>query len=141
MADLRRHSPTTGKKVVSGHCLFISLYPLLGWRCPLLPRLYRQKAVWAREGVPFQSKVDLAAEIENFVPVANTPPHLLIDSWDHCRRVRRAADRRRWEVSGRLKSNRWLRISTPEGRLEWVRLSDYAANLGADAWTEATWPS
>ena len=142
MAGLGQHYSTTEKKVVSGHGLFTSLYLLLGRRCPLLPRLYRQKAVCEREGVPFQSKVDLAvAEIEAFMPVAKTHTHVLVDSWYHCRRVRRAADRRGWDASGGLKSNRWMRISTPAGGLEWVRLSDYAAGLRASDWVEATWPS
>jgi hypothetical protein len=142
MAGLGRHYSATEKKVVNGHCLFSGLYVLLGRRCPLEPRLYRQKAVCQREGVPFQSKVDLAvAEIETFAPVAGTHTHLLIDSWYHCRRVRRAAQRRGWDVSGGLKSNRLIRIDTPEGKREWVRLSEYAATLGDADWTEALWPS
>jgi len=142
MAGLGRHYSATEKKVVTGHCLFTSLYVLLGRRCPLAPRLYRQKAVCEREGVPFQSKVDLAvAEIEAFEPVAATHTHVLIDSWYHCRRLRRAAQRRGWDVSGGLKSNRWMRLCTPTGDRQWVRLSDYAAGLKAEDWCEATWPS
>jgi hypothetical protein len=128
--------------VVTGHCLFTSLYVLLGRRCPLAPRLYRQKAVCEREGVPFQSKVDLAvAEIEAFAPVPDTHTHVLIDRWYHCHRVRRAAERRGWDVSGGLKSNRLIRIRTPAGSWQWVRLSDYAAGLTDEDWTEAIWPS
>ena len=142
MAGLGRHYSATEKKVVTGHCLFTSLYVLLGRRCPLAPRLYRQKAVCEREGVPFQSKVDLAvAEIEAFAPVPDTHTHILIDRWYHCRRVRRAAQRRGWEVSGGLKSNRLIRIRTPQGSWQWVRLSGYAAGLKDEDWTEAIWPS
>lgn len=142
MAGLGRHYSATEKEAVNGHCLFTGLYVLLGRRCPLEPQLYRQKAVCEREGVPFQSKVDLAvAEIEAFEPVPDTHTHVLIDSWYHCRRVRRAAERRGWDVSGGLKSNRLMRLSTPEGGRQWVRLSDYAAGLKDKDWTEATWPS
>jgi hypothetical protein len=142
MVGLGRHYSTTEKKVVPGHCLFTSLYLLLGRRCPLLPRLYRQKAVCEREDVPFQSKVDLAvAEIATFQSPPDTHTHVLVDSWYHCRRVRRAATRRNWDLRGRLKSNRWLRISTPEGEPEWVQLSAYAADLGDADWVEASWPA
>ncbi|GIW00690.1 hypothetical protein [Roseiflexus sp.] len=142
MAGLGQHYSATEKRVVSGRCLFTSLSVLLGRRCPLEPRLYRQKAVCEREGVPFQSKVDLAvAEIEAFEPVPNTHTHVLVDSWSHCRRVRRAAQKRGWNISGGLKRNRLMRIRTLAGDRTWVRLSDYAASLGADDWAEATWPS
>ena len=142
MAGLGRHYSTTEKKVVPGHCQFTSLYLLLGRRCPLLPQLYRQKAVCEREGVPFQSKVDLAvAEIEHFQSPPDTHTHVLVDSWYHCRRVRRAAGRRGWDLSGGLKSNRWMRISTPAGEPEWIQLSAYAARLEAADWVEATWPA
>ena len=32
---------------------------VLGHRCPMLPQMYRQKAVCEREGVVFQSKIDM----------------------------------------------------------------------------------
>ncbi len=142
MAGLGRHYSTTEKKVVPGHCLFTGLYVVLGRCCPLQPQLYRQKAVCEREGVPFQSKIDLAvAEIEAFQPLPDTHTHVVIDSWYHCKRVRQAATGRGWDVSGGLKSNRWMRIKTPAGQRQWVRLSDYAASLTAADWIEATWPS
>jgi hypothetical protein len=75
MGGLGRHYSGTEKRVVRGHCLFTGLYVLLGRRCPLEPRLYRQQAVCEQEGVPFQSKVDLAvAEIEQFEPVSGAHP-------------------------------------------------------------------
>ncbi len=142
MAGLGRHYSTSEKKVVNGHCLFTSLYVLLGQRCPLLPRLYRQKAVCEREGVPFQSKVDLAvAEIQEFEPVPTAHTHVVTDTWYHCRRVRRAAQRRGWDVSGGLKHNRWMRRTAADGSREYVRVSDYAATLDRTDWQEATWPS
>jgi len=57
------------------YSLFTSVCLLPGRRCPLLPRLYRQKAACGREGVPFQSKVDLAvAESENLTAAEHAHP-------------------------------------------------------------------
>ncbi|MBE7474083.1 MAG: transposase [Anaerolineales bacterium] len=142
MNGLGRHYASSEARVMTGHCLFTGLYVLLGRRCPLQPRLYRQKKVCEQEGLPFQSKIDLAvAEIEQFEPVAGTHTHVLIDSWFHCRRVRRAAQKRGWDVSGALKSNRKLRQIDADGNRTWLTLSDYAAQLKSDDWQEAVWPS
>jgi hypothetical protein len=92
--------------------------------------LYRQKAVCEKEGVTFLSKNDLAvAEIEQFEPVAGTQTHLLIDSWFHNKRVRRAAQQRGWHISGGLKSNRTMRLIAEDGSRTWLTLSEYAAQL------------
>jgi hypothetical protein len=142
MKGLGRHYANSEGKVVIGHCLFSGLYVLLGRRCPLQPRLYRQQAVCEQEGVPFVSKIDLTVqEIEQFQPVEGTQTHLLIDSWFHCRKVRRAAQKRGWEVSGGLKSNRTLRQINPDGSRTWCKLADYAATLKAEDWQQAGWPS
>jgi hypothetical protein len=142
MKGLGRHYASSEERVVTGHCLFTGLYVLRGRRCPLQPRLYRQKKVCDQEGVPFQSKIDLlVAEIEQFEPVAGTQTHLLVDSWFHCRRARRAAQKRGWDVSGALKSNRKLRQIDADGNRTWLTLSDYAAQLKSDDWQEAAWPS
>jgi hypothetical protein len=142
MKGLGRHYASSEEQVVTGHCLFTGLYVLLGRRCPLQPRLYRQKKVCEQEGVPFQSKIDLlVAEIEQFEPVAGTQTHLLVDSWFHCRRARRAAQKRGWEVSGALKSNRKLRQIDADGHRTWLTLDNYAAQLKSDDWQEAIWPS
>ena len=142
MEGIGRHYSATEKKVVTGHCLFQALYILLGRRCPLLPKLYRQKAVCEREKVPFKSKVDLAVEtIETFQPVAETHTHVVVDAWYHNKRVRRAARKRDWDVSGGLKSNRKMRIILPNGQRIWVSLSEYAATLKPEDWQEAIWPS
>jgi hypothetical protein len=69
--------------------------------------------------------------------VAGTHTHVLIDSWYHCQQVRRVAQKRGWEFSGGLKSNRMMRLKQPE----WVKLLLYAAGLARDAWVEVTWPS
>jgi DDE superfamily endonuclease len=142
MKGLGRHYASSEERVMTGHCLFTGLYVLLGRRCPLQPRLYRQKKVCQQEGLPFQSKIDLlVAEIEQFEPVVGTHTHLLIDSWFHCRRVRRAAQKRGWDVSGALKSNRKLRQIDADGHRTWLTLADYAAQLKSDDWQEAVWPS
>lgn len=62
-------------------------------------------------------------QIEQFEPVADTYTHVLIDSWYHCRRVRRAVQKLGWAVSGALKSNRWMRLAYPSGEREWIKLS------------------
>ncbi len=49
-------------------------------------------------------------EIECFDPVADTHTHVLVDSWFHCKRVRKAAQKRNWDLSGGLKSNRTMRL-------------------------------
>jgi hypothetical protein len=142
MTGLGRHYSSTERRVVNGHCLFTGLYVLLGRRCPLEPRLYRQKSVCEKEGVPFLSKVDLAVEeIERFQPVKDTHTHLLIDSWFHCKRVRKAAQKRGWDVSGGLKSNRKMRLIAEDGSRTWITLANYAAQLKAEDWQEAGWPS
>jgi len=142
MQGLGRHYSNTEGRVVTGHCLFSGLYVLLGRRCPLLPRLYRQKLVCEQEAVPFQSKIDLAVqEIEQFEPVAGSHTHVLMDSWFHCRKVRRAAQKRGWDVSGGLKSNRVMRQINEDGSRIWLKVSEYAADLEATDWQEAVWPS
>ena len=142
MKGLGRHYSNTEGRTVTGHCLFSGLYVLLGRRCPLQPRLYRQKAVCQQEGVPFVSKIDLAVqEIEQFEPVEGSHTHVLMDSWFHCKKVRRAAQKRGWDVSGGLKSNRVMRQINQDGSRTWLKLADYAASLKAANWQEASWPS
>jgi hypothetical protein len=142
MKGLGRHYSSTERRVVSGHCLFTGLYSLMDQRCPLTAEMYRQKAVCQLEGVPFVSKIDLALQsIEGFEPVPDTQTHLLIDSWYHCRQVRRAAQARGWDVSGGLKSNRIMRLMAEDGRREWLSVSQYAARLGRHEWQEVLWPS
>jgi hypothetical protein len=130
MGGLGWHYSGVEKQVVRGHYLFTGLYALLGRRCPLLPRLYRQKAVCEREGVAFQSKVDMAVEeIEQFEPAPGTQTHVLIDSWYHCKRVRKAAQKRGWDISGGLKSNRKVRLIAEDGSRQWLSLTEYTATL------------
>jgi hypothetical protein len=142
MGGLGQHYSHTDQCLVTGHCLFAGLYVLLGQRCPLEAQMYRQKTVCQQEGVPFQSKIDMAVkQIEGFEPVAGTHTHVLIDSWYHCRQVRRAAQKRGWEVSGGLKSNRVMRRIAADNSREWLKLSQYAAGLGREDWQEVVWPS
>jgi len=142
MGGLGWHYANTEKRVVSGHCLLTGLYVLLGQRCPLAPRLYRQESVCAQEGVRFQSKIDMAiAEIECFEPVAETHTHVLVDSWYHCKRVRKSAQKRNWDLSGGLKSNRVMRLIQADDSREWLALSAYAKRLKRADWQEVCWPS
>jgi hypothetical protein len=142
MGGLGQHYSNTEKKVVTGHCLFTGLYRLLGQRCPLPAQLYRQKSVCEQEGVPFQSKIEMAIkQIQDFVPVRRTHTHVLVDSWYHCKSVRRSVQNRGWDLSGGLKSNRVMRLTAEDGSREWLKLSAYATRLGRDDWQEVTWPS
>jgi len=142
MGGLGKHYCHTEQRVVSGHCLLTGLYMLLGQRCPLKPHLYRQKAVCEQEGVTFRSKIDMTVdELESFHPVAGTHTHVLVDTWFHCKRVRKASRKRNWDLSGGLKSNRVLRLIAADGSREWLKLSEYAARLEPDDWQEVSWPS
>ena len=142
MGGLGYHYSNTEQKVVAGHCLFTGLYVLLGQRCPLEPKMYCQKSVCEQENQPFQSKVAMAVEeIETFEPVPDTQTHVLIDIWYHCKQVRRAAQKRGWQVSGGLKSNRTMRLVAEDGTRTWIKLSAYAAGLTREDWSEVTWPS
>jgi len=142
MAGLGQHFSTSEQRPVTGHCLFTGLYVLLGQRCPLPCQLYRQKAVCQQAGVAFESKIEMAThQIEIFEPVASTQTHVLIDSWYHCRAVRRAAQKRGWNVSGGLKSNRVMRLIDDQGNRQWLKLSAYATRLQRSDWQEVTWPS
>lgn len=141
MGGLGNHYSNTAQKVVSGHCLFTGLYVLLGQRCPLQARLYRQQSVCQQEQETFQSKIAMAVEeIGHFDPVPDTHTHVLVDSWYHCKQVRRAAQRQGWDLSGGLKSNRRMRRIDAAGGREWVKLSAYAAGLSREDWTEVVWP-
>ncbi len=140
MEGLGRHYSSSAKKTVKGHSLFTSLYVLLGRRCPLEPQLYRQKAVCEREKVPFKSKVDLAEEvIKTFEPVPGTRTHALMDSWYTCRRLWRRALARGWAITGGLKANRKMRVEVPEQGRVYRALSEYAASLTVDDFTEVDW--
>jgi len=142
MGGLGSHYSNTEQKVVAGHCLFTGLYVLLGQRCPLQPRMYCQKSVCEQGNLPFQSKVEMAVEqIEAFEPVPDTQTHVLIDSWYHCKQVRRAARKRDWQVSGALKSNRVMRLIAEDGTRTWIKLSAYGAGLTTQDWSEVSWPS
>ena len=70
MAGLGKHYSTTAGTRVVGHSLVQGLYVVEGRHCPLEPQLYRQQAVCARDGVPFQSKIALMDDlIDTFQPL------------------------------------------------------------------------
>lgn len=142
MQGLGRHHATSAKRRLPGHSLFTGLYLLLGQACPLPPQMYRQRATCEAEGVPFQSKVDMAVQaIETFEPVPDTETEALVDSWYFCARLYRAARRRGFHLSGGLKSNRYLRVTLPDGRRRWRKLSDYAATLTPADFEPVCWPA
>jgi SRSO17 transposase len=144
MGGLGRHYSTTAGKRVVGHSLVQGLYVLGARRCPLAPRLYRQQAVCAAEGVPFQSKIALMEElIRTFEPAADTRTHVLLDSWYGAKALWRAARERGFLITSGLKANRSLRVPDPAapGGWRWQRLDEYAAGLAAADYTVATWPS
>jgi hypothetical protein len=62
-----------------------------------------------------------------------------VDSWYHCKQVRKAAQQRGWDFSGGLKSNRVMRLIAEDGQREWLKLADYAARLTRDDWQEVVW--
>lgn len=136
------HSTTEGKRIV-GHSLVLGLYMLLGRRCPLMPQMYRQQAVCEREGVPFQSKIDLMeAQIRCFEPAPNTLTHVLLDTWYTAKRIWQAARERGFFITSGLKNNRFLRIedsADPKG-WRWQKLTDYTATLSANDYTLLAWP-
>jgi hypothetical protein len=91
---------------------------------------------------PFQSKIDMAVtEIEQFKPVLGALTHILVDIWFHSKRVHKAAQKRGFEISGGLKSNRMIRLIATDGSREWLPLSKYAARPTPEDWVEVIWPS
>jgi hypothetical protein len=143
MEGLGRHHSTTEEKRVPGHSMVENLYVLLGRRCPLAPRMYRQQAVCEAEGVPFQSKIALMeATIRTFEPVAGTGTHVLLDTWYSAKCHGLAARERGFLITTGLKSNRWLRIEDPTAPQGWrgPQLSDYTAHLSASDSHRIKWP-
>lgn len=141
MGGLGQHYSTTAEQQVTGHSLVQSLYVLLGRRCPLAPQMYRQKAVCQREGVPFQSKVDMmVTTMRDFQPVPDTLTHVLVDSWYTCKRIWRVARERGFLITSGLKANRWLWITDAQGQGRWMRLNEYAAQVPPEQYHKLTWP-
>ncbi len=143
MGGLGVHYSTTERKRVKGHSLVQGLYVLLGRRCPLAPQLYRQKAVCAREGVPFHSKIALMIQlIRAFEPVPGTLTHVLVDTWYGAKSVWKAARARGFQITSGLKCNRSLRVpdaTEPKG-WRWQTLVDYTAGLTETDYTHVLWP-
>ena len=144
MAGLGLHHSTTEGKRVKGHSLVLGMYLVLGRRCPLAPRLYRQRRVCASEGVPFVSKVDLLLDlIRTFVPLPGTRTHVLLDSWYSAKRLWKAARQRGFLITTGVKKNRALRIADPSAPRgwRWERLKAYAQQLSATDYQRLPWPS
>ena len=144
MAGLGKHYSTTAGTQVVGHSLVQGLYIVEGRHCPLEPQLYRQQAVCATEGVPFQSKIDLMDTlIATFQPVPGSRTHVLLDSWYAAKRLWKTARGRGFQISTGLKSNRLLRIEDPDAPngWRWQGLTEYAADLTDTDYRRVTWPS
>lgn len=142
MSGLGWHYSSTDQRSMPGHSLFEGVYVVEGRQYPLSPQLYRQKLVCVREGVPFQSKVDLAEKvIREFEPLADTCTHVLIDSWYVNKRIWQAARVRNWHLTGGLKKNHKLRITNAEGEQVWLRVDEYAATLPKDVFQPVVWPN
>jgi hypothetical protein len=142
MSGLGWHYSSTDQRSMPGHSLFEGVYLLEGRQYPLSPRLYRQKTVCEREGVPFQSKVDLAEKvILEFEPLPDTRTHVLIDSWYVNKRIWKAVKGRKWHLTGGLKKNHKLRVTNPEGEKAWLQADAYAATLSQEAFQPVVWPN
>ena len=136
------HYSSTERRCMPGHSLFQGVYCLLGRLLPLTPQLYRQQAVCAREGVPFQSKVDLAVQaIRSFAPPPGTHTHVLVDTWYVSKRLWQATRQRGWDFTGGLKANRQVRCSLADGQRVWLSIADYAAQLAPADFQPVCWPN
>lgn len=142
MQGVGRHFSTVAKGVVTGHSLVAGVLTVLGRRCPLPPRMYRQRAVADAEGAPFRSKVDLAiVAVRHLVPLPGAATHVLVDSWYTCHRLWRATLARGFAITGGLKRNRWLRLPDPTAPtgVRRERLSAYLAGLSAADFVPVAW--
>jgi SRSO17 transposase len=144
MGGLGQHYSSTEDKPVNGHSLVQGLYVLLGQHCPVSPQLYQQEDVCDRTERTFRSKIHLMGEIiRTFEPVAQTRTHVLLDSWYTCKHIWRLARERGFLITSGLKANRSLRVDDPQSLKgwSWQRLSDYAAQLPAEAYQKVAWPN
>ncbi len=143
MQGLGKHHSTTHEQQIVVHSLVAGLYVLLGRRCPLAPRLYRQQKVCQKEAGAFQSKIDVMESlIRPFEPVAGSVTHVLLDSWYRAKVIWKAARERGFLITTGLKSNRSLRIadeSQPQG-WRWQELREYAASLRTEDYAQLAWP-
>lgn len=136
------HYSSTDRRSLPGHSLFAGLYLVAGQQYPLDPQLYIQQAVCEQQGLPFRSKVDLAAEVlAGFEPLPETGTHVLMDSWYVNKRLWQIIRRRGWDLTGGLKANRSLRVRAADGQRSWQRLDEFAAGLEAEAFQSLPWPS
>lgn len=136
------HYSSTDRCTMPGHCLFEGVYMVEGYQYPLNPQMYIQKSVCEREGLPFQSKVEMALNtIETFDPPPDTHTHLLVDSWYVNKSIWKAVKRRQWDLTGGLKSNRNLRTTDANGERIWMHLDAFADQLSDDQFQPVEWPS
>jgi hypothetical protein len=137
------HYSTTAGSTIRGHSLLQSLYVLLGRRCPLTPQLYRQRKTCVAEGVAFRGKVELMVEmIRDFVPLADTHTHILLDAWYSAKVIWKTARERGFDITTGLKGNRLVRVRDKgaRGGWQWSSLDDYASALTDDDYKQVVWP-
>ena len=143
MQGLGKHHSATHEHRVVGHSLVAGLYVLLGRRCPLAPRLYRQQKICQKEEIAFQSKINVMERlIRTFEPITGTVTHVLLDSWYSAKVLWKAARERGFLITTGIKSNRSLRIvdeSQPQG-WRWQELREYAACLRVEDYVQLSWP-
>jgi hypothetical protein len=95
------------------------------------------------EGVAFRSKVELMVEmIRDFVPLADTHTHVLLDAWYSAKAIWKTARERGFDITSGLKGNRLVRIRDKgcRGGWQWLSLDAYASRLKDEDYTEVIWP-
>ena len=96
-----------------GHNIVKAIMVYKGISLPAGIRIYFKQEYCQREGIPFKTKNQLAAElIEEFSPPRGMKVVVLFDSWFLCPTVANAIRARRWRYVSQLKSNRSLYLGT-----------------------------
>ena len=136
------HYSNIERKTVQGHNLFQAVYLVEGYQFPLTPQMYCQKTVCEQIDQPFLSKVDLAVNtVADFQPLHGTHTHVLVDSWYLNKKLWKAVRKRKWDLTGGLKSNRRIRLKDSQGIVSWPTISEYAATLGQEEFQAVIWPN
>jgi len=105
-----RHYSHSEKQVVNGHCMVSAMLVIGDLVLPWDFALYKKKIDCLAEGVPFYSKLDLAAKIiRQYRPLPKTKVYVLMDRWYTSNRfLKTIVKERGFEALFALKSNRKL---------------------------------
>jgi hypothetical protein len=142
MGGLGYHWSGVKKEVVKGHSMVGTIYHILDHRIPYAVQMYRQKSVCEDEGVAFASKIDLAVgRVLAFDAAKGTHTHVLVDSWYMNKSLYRAARQRGFAISGGIKKNRQIRVTSESGEQLQIALNEYAASLEAEDFELLDWPN